>query len=104
MHTDRQLKTILVFRTSVTTLMDVRRLKSSLDHLIYPGDRWNFDLEDGDHILRVESLSVTASAIISIVEEVGYMCSELEDNIEVGLLDGNPAVTSYPEMKTSAGL
>jgi hypothetical protein len=83
-------KTIWVFRTSVSTRMDILRLKPLLDKLMQREDKWNFDLEDCDHILRFETRSTTASAIIAELEKAGYCCEELEDFIsrpsQIGLL------------------
>ena len=73
------MKTVLVFRTSVTTSEKVRKLKPLLDSLISRYERWNFDLEDTDKILRVESVSVQASDIIQSLRNTGVDCVELED-------------------------
>lgn len=74
-----QRKTIWVFKTSVVTHLDVRRLKPILDRLMNEGDKWNFDLEDIDHILRVETHSLPASTFIDTIHQAGYTCAELED-------------------------
>lgn len=50
-----------------------------LDSLMGSGESWNFDLEDCDHILRVEAFSLQASVIISSLRQAGYACEELED-------------------------
>ncbi|HSF90218.1 MAG TPA: hypothetical protein VLA46_12425 [Saprospiraceae bacterium] len=72
-------KTIWVFRTSVATRMDLHRLKPVLDRLMPADDKWNFDLEDCDHILRIETRSVSDRAIIDLLANEGYRCEELED-------------------------
>ena len=59
--------------------LDMRKLKPLLDKLMCEGDKWNFDLEDCDHILRVETRTLTATAIIQQLEMAGYECRELED-------------------------
>ena len=59
--------------------MDIRRLSPLLDDLIKGDGRWNFDLEDCDHILRVETCSVSVDEIVYILETCGYNCAELED-------------------------
>lgn len=59
--------------------MDIHRLKPILDRLVQTNDKWNFDLEDCDHILRVETQSIAASTIIDELKNVGYRCEELED-------------------------
>lgn len=70
---------IWVLKTSVTTPMDIRRLRPLLDALIMCDGRWNFDLEDCDHILRVETCSVLVEDIVHVLETCGYYCAELED-------------------------
>lgn len=65
-------------------------MKPILDRLMHEGDKWNFDLEDCDHILRVETKSLTATEIISQMEKAGYQCAELEDDIDYAVL------TSFP--------
>ena len=73
------MKTVLVFKTSVTTSRKVGRVKPVLDNLLDKSERWNFDLEDCDHILRVEAISVQASVIMANLRKAGFACAELED-------------------------
>ena len=47
------MKTVLVFKTSVTTTGQISRIGPLLDNLINESEKWNFDLEDCDNILRV---------------------------------------------------
>ena len=54
------MKTVLVFKTSVTTTGQISPL---LDNLIDKSEKWNFDLEDCDNILWVEAISLQAAAI-----------------------------------------
>jgi hypothetical protein len=64
-----------VFKTSVRTVEDVEKLRASLDKL--PDLTWSFDLEDCDHILRLEGLPGDVKAVVSIVSENGYTVEEL---------------------------
>lgn len=73
------MKKILVFKTSVKRKTDVQRLTSVLDDLMANDDRWNFDLEDHDKILRVESELMKSTTIESVLQGEGYYCAELED-------------------------
>lgn len=73
------MKTVLVFKTSVTTNDKVREVQPLLDDLMNASEKWNFDLEDCDNILRVEAVSVQASAIIKNLATAGFVCEELED-------------------------
>ena len=73
------MKTVLVFRTSVTTTQKVGLVKPLLDSLMDTSEKWNFDLEDCDHILRVEAVSLQPKVIIQNLNKAGFACAELED-------------------------
>ena len=73
------MKTVLVFKTSVRQEEDIRKLQTVLDRNISNNESWNFDLEDCDKILRVESWSTTADTISLALRSKGYHCQELED-------------------------
>jgi hypothetical protein len=67
---------VLIFKTSVFTDQDIQSLTPSLDKL--PQTRWNFDLEDCDKILRIESLQeVSEDEIINILIGRGFTCEVL---------------------------
>ena len=69
---------IYVFKTSVKTKKDVRKLKSSLNKLLRDAI-WNFDLEDCDKILRIDSQIQISSAVVKSVQSIGFYCEELID-------------------------
>jgi hypothetical protein len=69
---------VLVFKTSVSNQTDIVKLSLQLNNIIRNG-KWNFDLEDCDNILRVESTLNTPHAIIRLLNEHAFECSELED-------------------------
>jgi hypothetical protein len=73
------MKTVLVFRTSVTTSQKVGEVKPLLDSLMNTSEKWNFDLEDCDHILRVEAIYLQPCIIIQNLNKAGFACVELED-------------------------
>jgi len=73
------MKNILVFKTSVERESDVKKITPLLNDLMTHNDKWNFDLEDCDKILRVESDGLKSSVIEYALQEVGYQCSELQD-------------------------
>ncbi|PKV62896.1 hypothetical protein BD749_2726 [Pontibacter ramchanderi] len=73
------MKTVLVFKTSVSSDCEARMVKPLLDSLMGSRERWNFDLEDCDNILRVEAVSIHPASIIGRLSEAGYTCEELED-------------------------
>lgn len=67
---------VYVFITSVKTKKSVKMLSKQLNILI-PNGGWNFDLEDCDKILRVESKSNISVAIIKLLNENNFECKEL---------------------------
>ena len=44
---------IFVFKTSVKTKLQIKKLKPHIDKIL-PNAKWNFDLEDIDKILRID--------------------------------------------------
>ena len=71
------MKTVLVFKTSVTKKREIKKLKSLLNQLIGHNGYWNFDLEDCDNILRVETQKIQAVTISSALHVHGFYCEEL---------------------------
>lgn len=69
---------VLVFKTSVKTPQHVKLLKPLLDSTAGRG-KWNFALDDCDHILRIASARMNPLTAIKLLQEKGYECSELED-------------------------
>lgn len=72
------MKRILVFRTSVESALQVKKLKPLLDGLLQEYESWNFDLEDCDRILRIESARLSPVVIVNRLEREGFKCVELE--------------------------
>jgi len=70
---------VLVFKTSVADKRDIDQLRPVLDQLINPGDRWNFDLEDCDKILRVEARNIPERMVSAVLTQKGFYCVALED-------------------------
>ncbi|MDO6602271.1 hypothetical protein Q4538_06010 [Arenibacter palladensis] len=71
------MKEVLVFKTSINSKREVKVLKPDLNKLIANNGYWNFDLEDCDNILRVETQRVTATTITSLLKNHGFLCEEL---------------------------
>ncbi len=69
---------IYVFKTSVKTKKDVRQLKSLLNELLKQA-KWNFDLEDCDKILRIDSQTEISQPVIKLLQNIGFDCEELPD-------------------------
>lgn len=68
---------IFVFKTSVKTKMQAKKLKPHIDKIL-PNAKWNFDLEDIDKILRIESRENIVLSIIDLLQIHNYSCEELE--------------------------
>lgn len=69
---------VLVFRTSVQHGAQVELLRPQLDLLMHGGGEWNFDLEDRDRILRVDSPELVRERVQALLEGHGFTCTELE--------------------------
>ena len=69
---------INVFKTSVKTRKAIKYLKPQLDKILSNGI-WNFDLEDCDNILRIESQLEISSDVIKLLKYEGFECEELAD-------------------------
>ncbi|MFP9098120.1 hypothetical protein ACLI09_03635 [Flavobacterium sp. RHBU_24] len=67
---------IYVFKTSVATEKDITKLTVDLDELL-PGARWNFDLDDSDNILRIDTTADVADAVTTLLLVTGFDCEEL---------------------------
>jgi len=68
---------IYVFKTSVKTKIEAKKLKPHIDKIL-PIAKWNFDLEDRDKILRIESEENVVSEITDLLNIHKFSCEELE--------------------------
>lgn len=69
---------IHVFKTSVKTENDIQGLEFYLNNL--PEQvRWNFDLEDCDNVLRIDSPVEISKTISKILHSEGFECEGLQD-------------------------
>lgn len=68
---------VFVFKTSVNTRLQVKQLKPHLDTLL-PEASWNFDLEDCDRILRIDSEENIVLKITDLLNIHNFNCKELE--------------------------
>lgn len=65
-----------IFKTSVKTKKAVQSLSKQLNILLAEC-RWNFDLEDCDKILRVESSKNLSDVIIKVLGDNYFECEEI---------------------------
>lgn len=68
---------IYVFKTSVETKTQVKKLKPHIDKIIRD-EKWNFDLEDCDNILRIDSVENIVVKITALLKTRQFHCEELE--------------------------
>ena len=73
-----------VFKTNVTDA-DHAQLVLGQMRKAFNGYTANFDLEDCDHILRVESIDVfvDASALMRLIADLGFHAEVLSDDVPV---------------------
>jgi hypothetical protein len=68
---------IYVFKTSVRTKIQAKKLRPYIDEIL-PKAKWNFDLEDCDKVLRIDSEVNVISPIIELLKNHDFDCQELE--------------------------
>jgi len=71
-------ESILVFKTSVQTVHQVKKLKPLINNLL-PKVVWNFDLEDCDRIFRAITTDDSKPKIINLFNKNNFHCEELYD-------------------------
>jgi hypothetical protein len=67
---------VYIFKTNVTTKVAIKKLAPVLDKLSFI-NKWNFDLQDCDRILRVEATDFDTEIICGLLKSLGYSCVEL---------------------------
>jgi len=72
---------VWIFKTSVNYKKEIKELKPILNNALQPKDKWNFDLEDCDNILRIEADTLEPKQIEKLLNGIGYKCVELIDKI-----------------------
>jgi hypothetical protein len=68
---------IYVFKTSVKSKIQAKKLKPHIDQIL-PKAKWNFDLNDCDKILRIDSEENIARPVIDLLRNKQFDCEELE--------------------------
>lgn len=71
------LNQVEIFRTEVSCPKTAAQLLQRL-HEVFPHDKFNFDLEDCDRILRVDSPHLEIEAIPKHFQSWGYYCEWIE--------------------------
>lgn len=68
---------IRIFKTSIDSITDAKRVRDALENLSLNPNELNFDLEDCDRILRIVNTSISSNCIINTVKKIGFSCEEL---------------------------
>lgn len=68
---------IYVFKTSVRTKRQVKQLKPHINNILQ-SQRWNFDLEDCDKVLRVDGEEGIVFRVKRLLNDHRFDCEELE--------------------------
>jgi hypothetical protein len=68
---------IYVFKTSVKRKNQVKNLKPHINKIL-PNEKWNFDLEDCDKILRIDSEENITLKVIALLHIHRFNCEELK--------------------------
>jgi len=68
---------ILIFRTNVDTKKKVSRLKPLLTSVVAI-KQWNFDLDDCDYVLRIETTGLNTNYVEALLQNAGFDCTELD--------------------------
>ena len=67
---------VSIYKTNITSKVKIKKVKPLLDALLH-NEKWNFDLDDCDNILRVDSNATRASLVIKFMQEKYFECEEL---------------------------
>jgi hypothetical protein len=67
--------TISIYKTNINSKIKNKK-KTILDALLIH-EKWNFDLEDCDKILRVENKRNICALLIEEFHKAGFICNEL---------------------------
>lgn len=71
---------VLIYKTSVRYKKQVKLIEPKLDALLAPQGDWNFDLQDCDRILRLETPdALVPKRVVELLDSHGFECRELQD-------------------------
>lgn len=71
---------VLVFRTNIDCDARIHRAACRLC-LLRGICRWSIDVEDCDHVLRIETETLTERDVIHVLNRAGLFCEVLPDSI-----------------------
>jgi hypothetical protein len=68
---------VLVFKTNVSSKRKVSKVSALLTSV--PSiKQWNFDLEDCDKVLRIETNGLRPAYVETLLQNAGFICRELD--------------------------
>lgn len=68
---------VLIFKTNVSNKRKVSEVSTLLTSV--PSiKQWNFDLEDCDKVLRIESTGLNTHYVESLLQNAGFDCREMD--------------------------
>ena len=68
---------VLIFKTNVSNKRKVSEVSTLLTSV--PSiKQWNFDLEDCDKVLRIESTGLNTRYVESLLQNAGFDCREMD--------------------------
>ena len=70
-------RNILIFRTSITTKLEIERIKILFAQYSQI-HKWNLDFEDWEKILRIECTGLTAHEIVAMLKIIDIYAEELK--------------------------
>lgn len=75
---------IEIFTTNVTKRSEAEMVLKKIES-VFPGYRANFDLEDCDHVLRIDTrgAEICNSAVIELMERLGFRAMVMPDGANV---------------------
>jgi len=68
---------ILVFKTNVSSKKKVSKVKPLLTSVAAIKE-WNFDLEDCDKVLRIETVGIGPAYVETLLQNAGFDCEVLD--------------------------
>lgn len=67
---------VYIFKTSVKTKKKAKVVAAHLNCIVKI-DKWNFDFQDCDNILRIEAKNLKPLIIITLLKSLDFDCTEL---------------------------
>lgn len=67
---------ISIYKTNIENSSQIQLLKKELDTLLGE-ENWNFDLDDCDRILRVDTQNNISKLVIEKLNTMGFDCEEI---------------------------